>query len=72
MLTYPLLLFFTPTQGTHNLYKQPEAFRPERFMPNGEYDQFDEAIRPYMFVPFIQVCNSGPAWLVIFPDGASN
>jgi cytochrome P450 len=22
-------------------------------MPNGEYDKFDEAIRPYMFVPFI-------------------
>lgn len=29
--------------------------RPERFMPGGEYDQFDEAIRPYMFLPFIQV-----------------
>jgi hypothetical protein len=24
-------------------------------MPGGEYDQFDEVVRPYMFLPFIQV-----------------
>mmetsp|Transcript_27719 Transcript_27719/g.60701 ORF Transcript_27719/g.60701 Transcript_27719/m.60701 type:complete len:523 (-) Transcript_27719:909-2477(-) len=41
-------------QGTHNLYKQPAKFSPERFMPGGEFDQFDESIRAYMFVPFIQ------------------
>ncbi len=23
-------------------------------MPGGEYDSFDESIRPYMFLPFIQ------------------
>lgn len=40
--------------GTHDLYKEPEMFRPERFMPGGEYEQFGEAERPYMFVPFIQ------------------
>ena len=37
------------------MYKEPDTFRPERFMPGDEYDQFDEAIRAYMFVPFIQV-----------------
>jgi len=41
-------------QGTHNMYKEPEAFRPERFMPEGEYDQLDENIRLFMFMPFIQ------------------
>jgi hypothetical protein len=24
-------------------------------MPGGEYDQFEESVRPYMFLPFIQV-----------------
>jgi len=24
-------------------------------MPGGEYEQFDEAVRTYMFLPFIQV-----------------
>jgi len=41
-------------QATHNLYKAPTEFKPERFLPGGEYDAFDESIRPYMFVPFIQ------------------
>lgn len=40
--------------GTHQMYEEPEKYRPDRFMPDGEYDKFDEAIRPYMFVPFIQ------------------
>lgn len=40
--------------GTHHMYKDPDEFKPDRFMPGGEYDQFDEAIRTYMFVPFIQ------------------
>ena len=44
-----------PAQGTHNLYKEPEVFRPERFMPGGEYDGFEEADRLFMFVPH-------PAW----------
>eukprot|EP00879_Flechtneria_rotunda_P019652 GHRR01020649.1.p1 GENE.GHRR01020649.1~~GHRR01020649.1.p1 ORF type:complete len:480 (+),score=98.10 GHRR01020649.1:247-1686(+) len=43
-------------QGIHNQWKDPAQFQPERFMPGGEYDQFDEAVRQYMFVPFIQVC----------------
>lgn len=42
-------------QGTHNMYKDPQAFKPERFMPGGEYDQFDEDRRLFMFMPFIQV-----------------
>jgi hypothetical protein len=42
-------------QGTHHLYKQPLEFQPERFMPNGEYDQFDDSVRAFMFLPFIQV-----------------
>lgn len=41
-------------QRVHHLYKDPLEWRPDRFMPGGEYDQFDEEIRPYMFVPFIQ------------------
>eukprot|EP00873_Tetraselmis_striata_P039395 jgi/Tetstr1/459659/TSEL_005015.t1 len=40
--------------GTHQMYEQPEKYRPDRFMPGGEYDRFDDAERPYMFVPFIQ------------------
>lgn len=28
-------------------------------MPDGEYDRFDDSIRPYMFVPFIQVRLAG-------------
>lgn len=48
-------------KGTHHMYKDPLVFRPERFMPNGEYDQFDDAIRAYMFLPFIQVGLVGPA-----------
>jgi hypothetical protein len=35
-------------QGIHYQYQEPLAWRPERFMPGGEYDQFDESIRPYM------------------------
>jgi hypothetical protein len=42
-------------QGVHNQWSQPTAFQPERFMPGGEYDHFEENVRPYMFVPFIQV-----------------
>jgi cytochrome P450 len=35
------------------MYKEPKVFRPERFMPDGEFDQFDDEIRTFMFVPFI-------------------
>lgn len=41
-------------QRIHHLYKDPLTWRPERFLPGGEYDQFDDDIRPYMFLPFIQ------------------
>ncbi|KAL6779993.1 CYP745A1 [Auxenochlorella protothecoides x Auxenochlorella symbiontica] len=41
-------------QRVHHLYKDPLAWKPARFMPGGEYEQFDEDIRPYMFMPFIQ------------------
>lgn len=41
-------------QRVHHLYKDPLRWLPARFMPGGEYDQFDPDIRPYMFVPFIQ------------------
>jgi len=44
----------THLEGTHKLYKDPLKFDPHRFLPGGEYDQFDEVIRPFMFVPFIQ------------------
>jgi hypothetical protein len=48
-----------PPQGTHNMWRSPQEFRPERFLEGGEYDQFDEATKPYMFVPFIQVGAAG-------------
>ena len=35
-------------QGIHHQYQEPLAWRPERYLPGGEYDQFDESIRPYM------------------------
>lgn len=41
-------------QHVHNSWKDSQRFVPERFMPGGEYDQFDEGVRPYMFLPFIQ------------------
>jgi hypothetical protein len=43
-----------PVQCVHNQWRDPVEFRPERFMPGGEYDEFDESVRPYMFLPFIQ------------------
>jgi cytochrome P450 len=35
-------------QSVHHRWKQPLTWEPERFMPGGEYDQFEEGIRPYM------------------------
>lgn len=35
-------------QSVHHLWKDALAWQPERFMPDGEYDQFEESIRPYM------------------------
>jgi cytochrome P450 len=41
-------------QRVHHLYKDPLRWSPARFMPGGEYDAFDDDVRPYMFAPFIQ------------------
>lgn len=41
-------------QRVHHLYEDPLSWKPERFMPGGEYESFSDDIRPYMFVPFIQ------------------
>ena len=54
-LSATLLCTSRVPQGTHRLYKDPDAFQPQRFMPGGEYDQFDDSERAYMFLPFIQV-----------------
>eukprot|EP00198_Chlamydomonas_reinhardtii_P012870 XP_001702207.1 cytochrome P450 [Chlamydomonas reinhardtii] len=57
LLGYPLprgTMVACHLQGTHRLYESPDEFRPDRFMPGGEYDQFDDADRAYMFLPFIQ------------------
>lgn len=31
--------------STHKLWQQPDVFRPQRFMPGGEFDQFPEDTR---------------------------
>ena len=36
------------TQAVHNSWAEPEAWRPERFLPGGEYSSFPESIRPFM------------------------
>lgn len=41
-------------QTTHKMWKDPMTYSPERFLPGGEYDSFEESVRPYMFLPFIQ------------------
>lgn len=41
-------------QRVHHLYEDPLNWKPDRFMPGGEYESFSDDIRPYMFVPFIQ------------------
>ena len=35
-------------QAVHNSWQHPESWRPERFLPGGEYDSFEEGIRPFM------------------------
>jgi cytochrome P450 len=35
-------------QAVHHTWKAPDSWRPQRFMPGGEYDSFDEDIRQYM------------------------
>ena len=35
-------------KAVHQQWSDPEVWRPERFMPGGEYDQFDEDVRQYM------------------------
>ncbi|KAK9816800.1 hypothetical protein WJX72_005241 [[Myrmecia] bisecta] len=41
-------------RGVHDSWQSPSEWQPERFMPGGEFDKFDESSRPYMFLPFIQ------------------
>ena len=36
----------------HNYWKDSERFDQNRFLPGGEYDQFPDEMRPFMFVPF--------------------
>ncbi len=50
----PLPPHTPPPQSVHNQWHDPAAFKPDRFLPGGEYDSFDESIRAYMFLPFIQ------------------
>ena len=40
-------------KAVHQQWSEPEVWRPERFLPGGEYDQFDEHIRQYM----VRVCH---------------
>jgi len=36
----------------HGYWQEPAAFRPERFLPGGEYERFPDDQRPFMFIPF--------------------
>eukprot|EP00892_Ulva_mutabilis_P004131 jgi/Ulvmu1/208/UM001_0212.1 len=40
--------------STHKLWQEPQEFRPERFLPGGEFEQFPEETRRFMYVPFGQ------------------
>lgn len=39
-------------QVHHGYWKEPLAFRPDRFLPGGEYEQFPDDMRPFVFIPF--------------------
>ncbi|KAK9791377.1 hypothetical protein WJX73_006540 [Symbiochloris irregularis] len=41
-------------QAVHQSWQKHDQWRPERFLPGDEFDQFPDDIRPYMFVPFGQ------------------
>lgn len=32
-------------EGTHRHWREPDAYRPDRFLPGDEYDSFPESIR---------------------------
>ena len=49
------------TQAVHHTWKAPEAWSPERFMPGGEYDCFDEDVRAYQ-VHLPHLPPSPPVW----------
>ena len=38
----------TALKAVHQQWKDPERWQPERFMPEGEFDQFNDDIRQYM------------------------
>ena len=42
----------------HNTWAEPEAWRPERFLPGGEYSSFPEGIRPFMARARLVICGS--------------
>lgn len=35
-------------KSVHQYWSKPDLWQPERFMPGGEFDTFEEGIRPYM------------------------
>lgn len=57
-------------QGIHHQYREPSAWRPDRYMPGGEYDQFDAAIRPYMVCVRVFVWG-GRFWVVVVVGGGA-
>ena len=42
-------------KSVHQYWSKPDLWQPERFMPGGEFDSFEEGIRPYM----VSSCASG-------------
>ena len=42
-------------KSVHQYWSNPDLWQPERFMPGGEFDSFEEGIRPYM----VSGCASG-------------
>ena len=44
-------------RAVHDLWQQPSSWLPQRFLPGGEYESFDDDVRPFMVRP------CGSSWL---------
>ena len=54
-------------KSVHQYWSKPDLWQPERFMPGGEFDSFEEGIRPYM----VSGCASGLPSSTLLADSQS-